>query len=192
MAQGVLDAFKAGKVDKSDVTSAMVDIGTVVSRLPEFMRSQDATLIYTFLCLQKIEKEGDGTSGAIFFLFMTSLAGHISAVAKSQNAKTDSKALWAEAVSRAFKSLQGYTLARKPSRTLMDPLQAFVESFASSQDLDKAVAEAQKATDDTRKMVAKAGRATYVNQDDLMKADIPDPGALGILKIFEGLQAALK
>ncbi|KAK9895068.1 dihydroxyacetone kinase [Cystobasidium minutum MCA 4210] len=168
MAEGVLNAFKAGKVDKNDVTSAMVDIGTV------------------------IEKEGDGTSGAIFFLFMTSLAGHISAVAKSQNAKTDTKALWAEAVSRAFKSLQGYTLARKPSRTLMDPLEAFVESFSADQDLDKAVAAAQQATEDTKKMVAKAGRATYVNQDDLMKADIPDPGAMGITKLLEGLQAALK
>lgn len=31
MAEGVLNAFKSGKVDKNDVTSAMVDIGAVVS-----------------------------------------------------------------------------------------------------------------------------------------------------------------
>lgn len=58
----------------------------------------------------------------------------------------------------------------------MDPLEAFVETFSSSQDLDKAIGNAQAACDETRRMVAKAGRATYVNQDDLMKADIPDPG----------------
>jgi hypothetical protein len=58
----------------------------------------------------------------------------------------------------------------------MDPLEAFVETFSSSQDFDKAVSEAERACDETRRMVAKAGRATYVNQDDLKKADVPDPG----------------
>ena len=39
---------------------------------------------------------------------------------------------WAHATSAALEKLYTYTLARSPSRTLIDPLQAFVDAFLSN------------------------------------------------------------
>lgn len=77
------------------------------------------------------------------------------------------------------------TRARPPSRTLIDPLTAFVEALPNG--LLGAVDAAKKAADETKKLPAKAGRAAYVNQEDLAKANVPDPGAFGVAVIVAGL-----
>jgi dihydroxyacetone kinase len=79
------------------------------------------------------------------------------------------------------------TRARPPSRTLVDPLQAFVESLRAN-GLHAAAEDALKAANATKELVAKAGRGSYVNQDDLKKANIPDPGAWGIWRLVDGLR----
>lgn len=79
------------------------------------------------------------------------------------------------------------TRARPPSRTLVDPLEAFVEALPGS-GLSKAADQAHAAADKTKELVAKAGRGAYVNQEDLKKREVPDPGAWGIWRLVDGLR----
>jgi dihydroxyacetone kinase len=48
------------------------------------------------------------------------------------------------------------------------------------------------AAERTRDIKATAGRAAYVGQEALRGANVPDPGAWGVVKILEGIEQALK
>ena len=78
------------------------------------------------------------------------------------------------------------TRARPPSRTLVDPLEAFIQALPSG--LSPAADKAHQAADKTKELVAKAGRGAYVNQEDLKKREVPDPGAWGVWRIADGLR----
>jgi dihydroxyacetone kinase len=93
---------------------------------------------------------------------------------------------WSRALAHALATLYQYTAARSPSRTLIDPLSAFTDHFSSSggQDFTGAVAAALSAAERTRDIEAKAGRAAYVGQEALKEANVPDPGAWGVVKIL--------
>ena len=82
-----------------------------------------------------------------------------------------------------------YTRARPPSRTLVDPLQAFIETLAKSPStgFSSAVQAAGDAALATRDLTAKAGRSAYVEGDRLRQEKVPDPGAWGVKVIVEGL-----
>jgi dihydroxyacetone kinase len=135
--------------------------------------------------VDQIEKVMDGTSGALYSIWMNALAGGFT------NAGSAASSAWSKALSHALSSLCDYTNARPPSRTLMDPLFAFTESFASDQNLAQAVAAANRSTEETKNIQAKAGRAAYVGQDQLKDAKVPDPGAFGVSKILEGIQSVI-
>ena len=92
--------------------------------------------------------------------------------------------VWATALTSSLAKLYTYTRARPPSRTLVDPLAAFVETIMQTP-LGPAVKAAQEATEATRNLDAKVGRSAYVG--DTLK-DIPDPGAWGVKVILESLQ----
>lgn len=94
------------------------------------------------------------------------------------------------ALSSALDKLYGYTRARRPSRTLVDPLSAFVEAAKQSEgeDLARAVALATEAAEETKNLVAKAGRSAYVSSDHLQKEHVADPGAWGVKVILETLK----
>jgi len=126
----------------------------------------------------QIEKEGDGTSGALYNIWSNALAAGISSSAEEQKSDKATSKVWAGAMSYALDRLYQYTAARKPSRTLVDPLEAFTSTFAASkgQDFRAAVKAAVDASEETKKLVAMAGRAAYVGQEELRKADVPDPG----------------
>jgi len=87
----------------------------------------------------------------------------------------------------AFALTSSDTRARPPSRTLVDPLETFIQSLRSK-GLSGAADEAHAAADKTKELVAKAGRGAYVNQEDLKKSAVPDPGAWGIWRIVDGLR----
>lgn len=70
---------------------------------------------------------------------------------------------------------------------MVDPLEAFIESLPTSGLVGSADA-AYKSAEKTKVLVAKAGRGAYVNQDDLKKREVPDPGAWGIWRIVDGLR----
>jgi dihydroxyacetone kinase len=139
MADGIVKAFKEGQIDQQNVSSAVLDIAKVV------------------------EKEGDGTSGALYNIFTNALAAGVTTSAVQQKSDKATAAVWAGAFDYALTALYQYTAARRPSRTLVDPLGAFVKSFSASKGADfaSAVKEAVQAANETKDLVAKAGRAAY-------------------------------
>ncbi|KAJ9114059.1 hypothetical protein QFC22_005879 [Naganishia vaughanmartiniae] len=137
---------------------------------------------------QAIGRKMDGTSGALYNIWTNALAAGFS------NAEIADASAWARALSHALATLYKYTAARCPSRTLINPLQAFTEalSLSQGQDLTGAVDAAVKAAEHTRPIDAKGGRAAYVGQDALRKANVPDPGAWGVVKILQGIERVIE
>lgn len=69
----------------------------------------------------------------------------------------------------------GYTRARPPSRTLVDPLSSFIGTFANdSSNLMKAYIAAKEAQEATATLEAKAGRSAYIEKSKVSEANIPD------------------
>ncbi|KAJ3013248.1 Dihydroxyacetone kinase 2 [Thoreauomyces humboldtii] len=167
-AEGVSDLFKHSKIDKNDAVTAVLQIAAVV------------------------EKTMDGTSGALYSIWMNALAAGLAKGAKQINSTEATPEVTAIALSHALETLFTYTPARIPSRTLVDPLQAFTEVFAASKGADfaGAVQAATQAAEKTKDMVAKVGRAAYVGREELQKAQVPDPGAWGVVKLLQGLQSS--
>jgi dihydroxyacetone kinase len=96
--------------------------------------------------------------------------------------------IWAHALASALTKLYTYTRARPPSRTLIDPLAAFIGTLEdASSDLSAAVKAAAEATEATKAIAAKAGRSAYIDTDMLKEQKVADPGAWGIKVILESL-----
>jgi dihydroxyacetone kinase len=158
-----------------------------------------------------------GTSGALYSIFFNGLASGLRSAAEKHSSKTATSAVWADALAAAKTTLFEYTrgalcpqnnhsaslgsdprpflpsTARSPSRTLVDPLEAFVNAFSSnSSDLAGAVQAAVDAAAHTAKIDAKAGRAAYVGREELAKANVPDPGAHGVAILLQGLLKSLQ
>ncbi|KAJ9093839.1 hypothetical protein QFC21_006210 [Naganishia friedmannii] len=136
---------------------------------------------------QAIGRKMDGTSGALYNIWSNALAAGFA------NAETADGSAWARALSHALATLYKYTAARAPSRTLIDSLSTFTEHFGVSQgkDFSGAVKAAVDAAERTRDIQATAGRAAYVGQDALKEANVPDPGAWGVVKILEGIDRVI-
>jgi len=110
-----------------------------------------------------------------------------SALARGLHSSSAEAIDWGGALDSALNGLYAYTRARRPSRTLVDPLSAFVESFVSGENLVEAVGAAAGATEETKDVEAKAGRSAYLESESLKKEKLPDPGAWGIKLILEAL-----
>ncbi|KAF8332086.1 Dak1 domain-containing protein [Cantharellus anzutake] len=131
-----------------------------------------------------------GTSGALYSIYFSALTSALRRVTEA-SPETDYANLdvWASAAKEALKALYQYTLARPPSRTLIDPLAAFTLALQSpsSESFPHAVEEARKAAEQTRTLEARAGRGAYVNQQALTESRVPDPGAWGVWIILNAL-----
>ncbi|WVW82122.1 dihydroxyacetone kinase [Kwoniella bestiolae CBS 10118] len=161
-AKALLKAIDSGKLNGKNVIS---DIGVIA---------------------EVVEEDMGGTSGALYSIFFAGLGKALRDAADAGN-KTTTPEVWSGAAAKALETLYKYTRARPPSRTLVDPLEAFIASLPSK-GLNGAADDAQKAADKTKELVAKAGRGAYVNQEDLKKREVPDPGAWGIWRIVDGLR----
>ncbi|OCF45289.1 dihydroxyacetone kinase [Kwoniella heveanensis CBS 569] len=161
-AKAILKAIESGKVAGKNVVE---DVGTLA---------------------EIVEDDMGGTSGALYSIFFAGLGKGLRDQA-SAGATTTTPEVWSKAAADALTTLYKYTRARPPSRTLVDPLEAFIESLPSK-GLSGAAEDAQAAADKTKELVAKAGRGAYVNQEDLKKREVPDPGAWGIWRIVDGLR----
>jgi dihydroxyacetone kinase len=121
-------------------------------------------------------------------IFFSALAQGLQAAAGASEFVTPN--VWSSALLSALAKLYTYTRARAPSRTLVDPLDAFVAAFAADPaSVRAAVADAAEAAERTRDVEAKAGRSAYVESDVLMRERVPDPGAWGVKVILEALVA---
>lgn len=129
-----------------------------------------------------------GTSGALYSIFLNGLASALQTIASSSPSASLNSTSWSEALSSALTALYQYTRARPPSRTLVDPLDAFVRAFKGNPaDFNAAAEQGMIAADATRKLKATAGRAAYVGEDELEHADVPDPGAWGVWMLLKGM-----
>jgi triose/dihydroxyacetone kinase / FAD-AMP lyase (cyclizing) len=136
-----------------------------------------------------------GTSGALYSIYLSALA---QGIAQSKETKVTIPVI-AKAAEFALQALGKYTPARVGDRTLIDALAPFVEELSESQDLWKAVEAAREGyispsivltirAAETSKMNARLGRASYVGGESLP----PDPGAVGVAALVEGIATALQ
>lgn len=131
-----------------------------------------------------VENSMDGTSGAIYAIFLNALAHGLREQDSSSSKRVDSQ-VWAKALTSSLTALEKYTPAKPGDRTLMDALSPFVETLGSSGDVKKASQAAKEGADQTKGMKASLGRTVYVGGDDFKK--VPDPGAYGLAEFLTGL-----
>jgi dihydroxyacetone kinase len=74
---------------------------------------------------------------------------------------------------------------------MMDVLIPFVNTLHQTQSMDKAIEAAKQGAEKTKTMRAKLGRASYVNEESVMSAAVPDAGAWGLLALLTGIQKGL-
>ncbi|KAH6649079.1 Dak1 domain-containing protein [Truncatella angustata] len=128
-----------------------------------------------------VETEMDGTSGALYAIFLNSLVHSL----RTQAPGEASPDVWAGALKQSCDALSKYTPARPGDRTVVDALYPFVETLKETADLKKAAEAAKKAAEGTKGMRASLGRTVYVGGTGYEK--VPDPGAWGLACFFLGL-----
>ena len=129
----------------------------------------------------------DGTSGAIYAIFLNALEAGLRAAGRERGADgtpADAK-LWAAALTSGLTNLERYTPAKPGDRTLMDALCPFVETLRETGDIGKAAAAGVRGAEGTKGMKASLGRTVYVGGSGWQ--DIPDPGAYGLAEFLKGL-----
>ncbi|RBQ77129.1 hypothetical protein FVER14953_10244 [Fusarium verticillioides] len=137
------------------------------------------------------ERSMGGTSGAIYAIFLNAVANRLLELTAESPSLTVSEFIQ-QALQSGLDELCRYTPARIGHRTLMDALIPFVKNYSLDGSLRAALVEARKGAESTQQMVAALGRASYVGQDRFdEEGGIPDPGALGIVSILEGLCGGL-
>jgi dihydroxyacetone kinase len=126
----------------------------------------------------------DGTSGALYAIFLNNLTKYFKIHA--QEATSVNAKFWSSALEAALVSLQRYTPATAGDRTLMDALIPFINSLRTAS-LHDASAAARQGAEKTMFMRPGLGRSVYIGNEKSWLGKIPDPGAWGLSKFFEGL-----
>jgi hypothetical protein len=124
-----------------------------------------------------LEVDMGGTSGALYCIFLSSLALNL----------WDARD-FPEALQASLDHLLKYTRARLGDRTCLDCLIPFVETLKETGDSKKALEKAEKGVESTKALEAKVGRSSYL--EEAATRGVPDPGAYGLLKLLEGMVAA--
>lgn len=115
-----------------------------------------------------------GSSGVLMSLFFTAAGQALSQGESLPNA-----------LLAGLKQMKFYGGAQVGDRTLIDALQPALEALRDS-GLEEAILAAQRGAESTATMQqAKAGRASYVNSDNLN--GVPDPGAVAVAEVFAAL-----
>lgn len=123
----------------------------------------------------------DGTSGALYAIFLNSLVTSLKTLAPGEVTPK----LWAEALKKSSEALLKYTPARPGDRTLVDALHPFVEVLGQTGDVKAAAQAAFTAAEGTKGMKASLGRTVYIGGSGY--EEVPDPGAWGLAYFFQGL-----
>ncbi|KAJ5213400.1 hypothetical protein N7449_000569 [Penicillium cf. viridicatum] len=133
-----------------------------------------------------VENVMDGTSGAIYAIFLNALA-HGLLAQNTSSPSTITTETWAKALKSSFAALGKYTPAKPGDRTLIDALAPFVDTLLETGDVRVAAAAAQQGTESTKAMKASLGRSVYVGGEEEWIGKIPDPGAFGLSEFLTGL-----
>lgn len=137
-----------------------------------------------------VENVMDGTSGAIYAIFLNALAHGL------RDQDTGSKLpvtteVWAKALKHSVTALAKYTPAKQGDRTLIDALVPFCDTLLETLDVRVAAAAAQQGTESTKSMKASLGRSVYVGGQSEWIGKVPDPGAYGLSEFLTGLAEAV-
>lgn len=136
-AEGILDLISSNKLDTPDAA------------------------IFLDRIIGSVEVNMDGTSGAIYAIFLNALATGLRAQSSgSEQAVTAD--IWAKAAVLALESMGKYTPAKPGDRTLVDALAPFVETLKESGSVKKAADAAKEGSERTKGMKASLGRTVYV------------------------------
>ncbi|EMR88164.1 putative dihydroxyacetone kinase protein [Botrytis cinerea BcDW1] len=132
--------------------------------------------------VQVVENTMDGTSGALYAIFLNSL---LAALRENASAGQATPEVWAKALQSASEALSRYTPAKPGDRTLVDALYPFVETLSKTGDIKKAAEASRKGAEGTKGMKASLGRTVYIGGTGFEQ--VPDPGAWGLSEFFLGL-----
>lgn len=131
--------------------------------------------------VQVVETTMDGTSGALYAIFLNSLVHSL----RQASAGQATVQAWGAALKHASETLANYTPAQPGDRTLVDALHPFVQTLISSNNLKEAAEASRKGAETTKGMKASLGRTVYVGGSGFEQ--VPDPGAWGLSEFFLGL-----
>ncbi|KAJ5909105.1 Dihydroxyacetone kinase [Penicillium taxi] len=137
-----------------------------------------------------VENVMDGTSGAIYAIFLNALVHGL----RDQDSDTPKQAdtvVWAKAIKHSVTALSKYTPAKPGDRTLIDALVPFSDTLFDQLDVRVAAAAARLGTESTKSMKASLGRSVYVGGEEEWIGKIPDPGACGLGEFLTGLAEAV-
>ena len=156
--------------------------------LEKAKKTDDAVLFLNNI-IQVVELAMDGTSGAIYAIFLNALAHGLRQNSPSSPQSITSD-IWAKALESSLQSLSKYTPAQPGDRTLMDALVPFVKVLSQSGSIDSAAQAAEEGAKGTRGMKASLGRTVYVGGEGWQ--GVPDPGAHGLAELLLGLSDGLR
>ncbi|KAI0865816.1 dihydroxyacetone kinase [Xylaria cubensis] len=128
-----------------------------------------------------IENSMDGTSGALFAIFLNALVHSL----RDLSPREATPQLWSKALKQSCEALARYTPARPGDRTIVDALYPFVDTLGETGNIKEAAIASNKAAGKTKGMRASLGRAVYVGGSGF--ETVPDPGAFGLASFFLGL-----
>lgn len=161
----------------------------------ERSKKTDDVLIFLQRVTRAVENTMDGTSGAIYAIFLNALGSGV----RSQSPTSSSPAaevreqmqvgIWARALESSITALAKYTPAQPGDRTLVDALYPFVGTLSRTGNVQKAADAADEGAKTTKAMKASLGRTVYVGGEGWQ--NVPDPGAYGLAQFLLGLSAGL-
>ncbi|KAM3590268.1 uncharacterized protein V6R79_006860 [Siganus canaliculatus] len=138
-----------------------------------------------------VEEKMGGSSGALYSLFLTAAAGHVTE-------KRSSAADWAAAMHAGTQAMKRYGGADVGDRTMLDALCPAVDELMKLSTappgghlavLQSAVQRAASGAESTRDLTARAGRASYIAAE---RVTLPDPGAVAVAAIFKAVLESLE
>ena len=159
-----------------------------ILKMLESSKISDDVLVDLTKIVQIVEATMDGTSGAIYAIFLNSLAASLRRLDSSSPTSVTAK-IWSQALELSLNALGKYTPAQPGDRTLMDALIPFVDVLKKTGDTKQAAIAAKKGADGTKGMKASLGRTVYVGGAGF--EEVPDPGAYGLSEFLTGLAESL-
>uniref|UniRef100_A0A7N6BBQ6 Triokinase/FMN cyclase n=1 Tax=Anabas testudineus TaxID=64144 RepID=A0A7N6BBQ6_ANATE len=128
-----------------------------------------------------VQEKMGGSSGALYSLFLTAAAGHVT--------ETQSNAAaWASAVHAGTQAMRRYGGADPGDRTMVrDLLCHFHSTFHALQNSE--YTKTTLGAEETRNLTAKAGRASYIAAE---RITLPDPGAVAVAAILRAVVEVLE
>jgi triose/dihydroxyacetone kinase / FAD-AMP lyase (cyclizing) len=135
-----------------------------------------------------VEKSMDGTSGALYSIYLNALLSSMSSISPDSERQISPQD-WAKVLQKGMDALAKYTPARVGDRTLIDALVPFVDTLKNSGSAKQAASAARDGATKTKDLKASLGRSVYVGGEGYQK--VPDPGAHGLAEFLVGLAEEL-